>query len=351
MQTAFLELLRCPLTHSRLELVVFSEFEKDYDEGPVREVWEGLLHSPTGIVFPITDGIPRILLESMEEHSAFISRHFPSISGPKPPVSESLRRSIQESTKRNRKTKASFSFEWNLLDPASKDKVWHVPREDMPGIYEQETGLSPDSCRQQTVLDAGCGHGLMTTAIAGLSKLAIGVELSEAINDAYRRNTKRNAWFAQADLQYLPFDPETFDVLYSSGVIHHTENTETTLDKIAPVLKKGGRISLWLYRARDNAFHKFMLQARKLTSRLPIRIAFYLLAITIFPFTFLFKKIKHTDPPNAREEMIDLLDGFTPEFREEVEPEQAGKWLEDRGYRQVRVTSSDQYGYSIIGDK
>ena len=69
MQTAFLDLLRCPLTHSRLDLEVFSEYDKVYDDGPVREIWEGLLHSPTGIVFPIIEGIPRMLLESMDENA------------------------------------------------------------------------------------------------------------------------------------------------------------------------------------------------------------------------------------------------------------------------------------------
>ena len=253
--------------------------------------------------------------------------------------------------RRNRRTKASFAFEWGLLDPDAQDKVWHVGREEMPAIFERESGMTAEACRAKVVLDAGCGHGLMTAAIARSSATAVGVELSPAVNDAYRRNRNKNAWFAQADLQHLPFAPGSFDVLYSSGVIHHTENTEATLDRIVPVLKPGGRLSLWLYRPQEGRFHQGMLIARRLTSRLPIRLAYVLLGITVFPFTYLYKKIKNTSPPNAREEMIDLLDGFTPEFREEIEPARAKQWLEDRGYRNLNITAIDTYGYAIHGDK
>jgi hypothetical protein len=49
--------------------------------------------------------------------------------------------------------------------------------------------------------------------------------------------------------------------------------------------------------------------------------------------------------------MIDLLDGFTPEFRCEIPHDVAKQWLEKRNYSDVAITTNSQYGFSIIGKK
>jgi ubiquinone/menaquinone biosynthesis C-methylase UbiE len=50
-----------------------------------------------------------------------------------------------------------------------------------------------------------------------------------------------------ADAENLPFPDGSFDVVYSFGVLHHTPNTQKSIDEVYRVLKPGGRIIIMLY--------------------------------------------------------------------------------------------------------
>jgi SAM-dependent methyltransferase len=56
----------------------------------------------------------------------------------------------------------------------------------------------------------------------------------------------------QADAENLPFRDDSFDIVYSNGVLHHSENTGRAIAEVLRVLKPGGRAVLMLY-ARGSA--------------------------------------------------------------------------------------------------
>jgi ubiquinone/menaquinone biosynthesis C-methylase UbiE len=58
----------------------------------------------------------------------------------------------------------------------------------------------------------------------------------------------------QADAEKLPFADSTFDIVYSNGVLHHTENTETAIGEVLRVLKPGGEGVLMLYSRHSALF-------------------------------------------------------------------------------------------------
>lgn len=105
------------------------------------------------------------------------------------------------------------------------------------------------------VLDAGCGAGMgaMETLGERLNKVQyIGVDIS----DAYKVAAKRFAEFGfsgqhmQGDLMNLPFEDETFDVVLTEGVLHHTDSTKNALFAVCRKLKSGGRILFYVYRKK-----------------------------------------------------------------------------------------------------
>src|SRR3954453_18995437 len=53
--------------------------------------------------------------------------------------------------------------------------------------------------------------------------------------------------FVHHDAESLPFDDNTFDLVYSNGVIHHTPNTRRAVAEIFRVLKPGGRVICMVY--------------------------------------------------------------------------------------------------------
>jgi ubiquinone/menaquinone biosynthesis C-methylase UbiE len=60
----------------------------------------------------------------------------------------------------------------------------------------------------------------------------------------------------QGDAENLPFEDGTFDIVYSFGVLHHTENTEQAISELHRVLKPGGQAAVMLY-SKSSYFYLF----------------------------------------------------------------------------------------------
>jgi ubiquinone/menaquinone biosynthesis C-methylase UbiE len=58
----------------------------------------------------------------------------------------------------------------------------------------------------------------------------------------------------QADAENLPFHDATFDIVYSNGVLHHSQNTDRCIAEVMRVLKPGGRAILMLYSRHSSAY-------------------------------------------------------------------------------------------------
>ena len=57
-----------------------------------------------------------------------------------------------------------------------------------------------------------------------------------------------------ADAESLPFDDESFDLVYSWGVLHHTPDTVAAVREVHRVLRPGGRARIMLYRKHGIVF-------------------------------------------------------------------------------------------------
>lgn len=339
------------MTKKELRCKTISTFVKAYGDKEIEEINEAVLFSDTGLVFPVINGIPRMLIESVYDYAGFLKTHLPDYSLIKEKIETNHAVLLNSCIKNNSKTKKSFEFEWSLLQADQNDKIWHEDTSELTQRFLLETAAEKSSFSNKKIIDIGCGHGIMTTKIAEISGLAVGIELSRAVEQAYTHNRHQDAHYLQGDLQFLPFETNSFDVLYSSGVLHHTNDTLNSLHLVERFLKNEGRICLWLYHPQKSLIHNLLLQIRNITKRLPVKVAFVFLSVFFFPFSFLIKKIKNKRSVNYREEMIDLLDGFTPEFRHEITHETATEWLHELGYHTIQITTTDQFGYSISGIK
>jgi ubiquinone/menaquinone biosynthesis C-methylase UbiE len=68
--------------------------------------------------------------------------------------------------------------------------------------------------------------------------------------------------FIHHDAEDLPFEDNTFDVVYSNGVIHHTPNTQSVIREMYRVLKPGGRVIVMVY--AENSWHYWSQLVRNL---------------------------------------------------------------------------------------
>lgn len=110
---------------------------------------------------------------------------------------------------------------------------------------------SLDDFRGKLVLEAGCGGGQHTGFVAGFASHVVAVDLN-SIEVAMNRNSEiENVEFIEADISEMSLG-RMFDVVYSIGVIHHTDDPDQTVRNLIGHLKPGGRFIVWVYSKEGN---------------------------------------------------------------------------------------------------
>lgn len=100
------------------------------------------------------------------------------------------------------------------------------------------------------VLEIGCGAGSSSIAFALDGAEVTASDLTEEavrITKAKFEMLGLDGDVVQADAENLPFEDNSFDVVFSSGVLHHTPDTQKAIDEIFRVLKPGGDAVVMLY--------------------------------------------------------------------------------------------------------
>jgi arsenite methyltransferase len=154
-------------------------------------------------------------------------------------------------------TSETFGFKWKKVDtfdsPASLARMreWLVERygDVATAPWLAEHGANP------LLVDAGCGAGMSGLELLGplVPNLRyLGVDVSEAVDVAQTRFQDRGlkAGFLQADISELPLAKESVDLIFSEGVLHHTNSTEGALKSLAKLLKPGGRFLFYVYKRK-----------------------------------------------------------------------------------------------------
>jgi ubiquinone/menaquinone biosynthesis C-methylase UbiE len=119
-------------------------------------------------------------------------------------------------------------------------------------IRLKNNGVNTDLFKGKRCLDAGCGGGRGSILMAQCgAKEVIGVDFSATNIESCRKRAQQkgftNLTFHQHSLMELPFEDESFDIVWCNGVLMHTIDPDAGLKEIARVLKKGGHMWLYVY--------------------------------------------------------------------------------------------------------
>lgn len=147
----------------------------------------------------------------------------------------------------------SFGDKWTKSDFGQNDTEFN---EKIKNLYLEMMGLSEDDLlifMNKTVLDVGIGSGSSARLWAPQAKEFHGIDLSKAV---YRAKTAlqtsvTHPILSQADLNFLPYKDESFDVIVSNGVFHHTPNTKLALKNVLKKLKSGGMCLFYIYKKKS----------------------------------------------------------------------------------------------------
>ena len=121
--------------------------------------------------------------------------------------------------------------------------------------YEQYAPWMPrvmgfNEFRGARLLEIGCGMGTDLLQFARGGANCVGIDLTPRSVEITRHRFALYGApgnFMIADGERLPFASETFDVVYSNGVLHHTPDTAGAIREVHRVLRPGGEAKVMLY--------------------------------------------------------------------------------------------------------
>lgn len=194
MSLEFIEMLRCPVTRQRLHLQQDGDSERDGFR---------LVTEDRQKIYQVRNGIPRFVPESnYADNFGMQWNHF-----------------------------AKTQLDSYSAHPISTERFWKA------------TGWRPEELRDKWVLDVGCGAGRFAEVALNAGANVVALDYSSAV-DACASNLGHypKLHVVQGDIYSLPFEPSTFDYVYSLGVLQHTPDVAAAFAALPPMLRQGGKL-------------------------------------------------------------------------------------------------------------
>ena len=104
----------------------------------------------------------------------------------------------------------------------------------------RQLGLQPETL---SVLDVGCGGGILSEEFAKIGCRVTGIDPSAPSLETARKHAAMQGLvieYHQACGENIPFDANSFDVVICCDVLEHVDDLEKTIHEVARVLKPGG---------------------------------------------------------------------------------------------------------------
>ena len=237
----------------------------------------------------------------------------------------------------------SFGYQWNAFAKSQLDSANGTTRS--RDTFEEKTGWRADSLAGLRVLDAGCGMGRFAEVCANAGAEVHAIDLSSAVEAAARNlGHRRNLSFYQADIMHLPFADESFDAIYSIGVLHHTTDTRKAFLSLTRLLKPGGRMAVWVY-STENRIRFGSEVLRLITPRLPkamllkaCRLAIPLYHVQRVPVlrTITAVAIPTSLNPDPEWRWLDTFDWYSPRYQWKHTYDEVERWFQEAGLTDVQ---------------
>jgi SAM-dependent methyltransferase len=152
-------------------------------------------------------------------------------------------------------TADTFGYKWAKRDTfeseasLARQKAW---------LIERYCGGRPEvrdewfAGGSKTILDAGCGAAMSALLLFDGYLDAnhyIGVDISDAVRIAEARFAEAGlgGTFHQADLLDVPVPDGSVDIIFSEGVLHHTDSVEQAILALSAKLRAGGKFLFYVY--------------------------------------------------------------------------------------------------------
>ncbi len=353
----------CELNKVSLRKNDLAEIQPDFDciGCYEREIAEGLLICRCGSLFPIMASVPRFISNRLESFPRFQEKHRNEIE--KIASSDGIGTEVYDSImpKEFESIHDSFSAEWNMFD-YDRDMAWGWDLGVRKRAVLNDFDLQEPALRETLFLDAGCGNGALTAALVDFETEVVGLDISNSVVRAqlnksrFAKDRSGFVHFVQGNLSNPPLARNSFDLIYSYGVLHHTPNTEKVFSSLVPMVKQGGRMYIWVYGKRGVPVRLFFWHGRWFRRHMSLKS----LSIYCYILSPLYKVI--SDALSAlriykfrkrriREIALDLFDAFSPQYNHWHTREEVCGWFWKERFANITVSGVQKQGFGVYGDK
>lgn len=200
---------------------------------------------------------------------------------------------------------------WVNFNPKQYDEATELLKERF-----ERNNVPLSLIKDKLVLDDGCGGGRYSIALSRLgAKKVIGLDMGTkgiefANTKAKELGLEEKVEFKVGNVLDLPFDDNTFDFIFSNGVIHHTVDIEKGVAEISRVLKPEGHA--WIFVQGKGGFQWTVTDVcREIVSSVPREITQELIILNGIPQNRVFYIMDHLYVPiqnwQTQEEFETLL--------------------------------------------
>jgi SAM-dependent methyltransferase len=204
-----------------------------------------------------------------------------------------------------------------------------------------------ESFAKLRVLEAGCGPGHHTRLVAPHCAHITAVDLNTADLAEGAAGTLANVDAVKGDIATMSF-AQPFDVVFSVGVIHHTDDPDATVTNLKRLVAPGGRLILWVYAEEGNFLTRWLVELpRRLFLRhLPSRglewVAWFL-TILVYPFAHTvyrlplrrlayYQYMQNWRRLNLRRNMLNVFDKLNAPQTQFISEGRIRRWADDGSF-------------------
>ena len=232
--------------------------------------------------------------------------------------------------------------QWSLL---KDDELFLFKDWIYPNTLEDFTGKES--------LECGCGGGQHTGYVAPFSKHHTALDLNTS--DIAREHNKKfdNITYVEDDIAKMDLKKQ-FDIVFSIGVVHHTDDPNATAKNMAKHTKSGGRMIVWVYSKEGNWMvehlvepirktflrkmsRKSLLTISRITTALmyPPIYTIYLLPLTFLPFYEYFQNFRKLSFYRNTLNVFDKLNAPQVDF---ISHERIKTWFPENEFTNIHIS-------------
>jgi SAM-dependent methyltransferase/uncharacterized protein YbaR (Trm112 family) len=342
---SFVRLLQDPVSGEALKLVAL---ERGTDSLGDATITEGLLYAQgRGSAFPIISGVPVMIPSAFPK--AFLEKHRIAV--------DALAKKVKLGLGTSSADDFSFSSQWEEFFRQRVDRTWGWTVAERIDQLLMEMQVDREWFRGKAVLDAGCGAGEFTDAIAALGANVVGFDYASTLYESERRRQSRTLQFVRGDIAEAGLKGEMFDAVLSMGVVMFTPDPYRSFAETCRLVKPGGRFYICVDRYPEGFFGRYVKYpvldlARRVISRLPHRpqtLAVKAWAKVVYGL----HKLAHGGPRVPfNEYLISAYNDMTPRWRWYHTVHEIAAWFHKNGFASPVFSHWDNpYAFGLLAIK